>query len=189
MKIYKIIFLSLLFSVFFSKAQKASSDSAYVSFDCEIVQTKQKLNKKFFASTAPLHLRANNEEYSYSTLQLGKRNNKIFMYIQILANNVCIKKDKNVDIYFKSGEVITLKNEYPLNCEGFFAKQLKKKELEKLKINEITLIKVYTYEKNYEYYVSDIDNYNIDNQIDCLTAYKVKKTDEVKIKKQKNVKE
>lgn len=185
---YKIIFFCLLFSGLLSKAQKVSSDSAYVSFDCGIMQTKQKLNKKFFASTPPLHLRVNNEQYTYGTLQLGKRDNKIFMYLQILANNVCIKKDRNVDVYFKSGEIITLKNEYPLNCEGFFARQLKKKEVEKLRANEITLIKIYTYEKNYEYYVSDVDNFNLDSHIDCLLSYKVKKTDEVKIKKQ-NTKE
>ncbi|SDQ17020.1 hypothetical protein SAMN05421664_0859 [Chryseobacterium soldanellicola] len=180
----KIILFCLLFSVFL-KAQKLSSDSAFVSFDCGIVQNKQKLDREFFASTPPLQLRANNEELTYSTIQLGKRKNKIFLYLQIIAKNVCIKKDKNVDIYFKSGEIITLKNEYPLNCEGFFAKQLTKKELEKLRGNEITLIKVYTYKKNYEYYVSDTDNTNFDNQIDCLSAYGVKKTDQVKIKKQK----
>ncbi|MCS3532780.1 hypothetical protein [Chryseobacterium sp. JUb7] len=178
-----ISFCLAFFSVFFSKAQKPASDSVFVSFDCNIVQTKQKLNKKFFASTPALHLRANNDEFSYGTLQLGKRDNNLFVYIQILVDNVCIKKDKNVDIFFQSGEVITLQNEYPLNCEGFFARQLKRKEIEKLRGNEITMIKIYTYEKNYEYYLSDVDNYNLDNQIDCLSVYKVKKTDEVKIKK------
>ncbi|WP_415325644.1 hypothetical protein [Chryseobacterium sp. MMS23-Vi53] len=185
MKRFKIIFFFLIFFVFFLKAQKVSSDSTFVRFDCGIEQTKQKLDKKFFASTMPLHLKINNEKHTYGTLQLGKRKNKIFIYLQILADNVCIKKDKNVDVYFKSGEIITLQNDYPLNCEGFFARQLKKKELENLKGNEITMVKIYTYKKNYELYVTDFDNYNIDNQIDCLSAYQVKKSDEVKIKKEK----
>ena len=60
------------------------------------------------------------------------------------------KKEKNVDIQFKSGEVITLKNEYPINCESFFAKQLNKKEIEKLLQNEVTQIKMYTYKKYFE---------------------------------------
>ena len=140
-------------------AQNKEADSLeFAHFDCGITQTKQKLDKQFFASTAPIRLRVNNDEFTYTTFQFGKRKNKIYLYLKILEDNVCIKKDKNVDVYFKSGEVITLKNEYPLNCEAFFAKQLKKKELQKLKENEITLIKIYTYKKNYEMYVSEVQN-------------------------------
>ena len=165
-------------------AQNKEADSLeFAHFDCGITQTKQKLDKQFFASTAPIRLRVNNDEFTYTTFQFGKRKNKIYLYLKILEDNVCIKKDKNVDVYFKSGEVITLKNEYPLNCEAFFAKQLKKKELQKLKENEITLIKIYTYKKNYEMYVSEVQNQDIHHYIDCLSAYKVRKSDEVKLKK------
>ncbi|WP_435524209.1 hypothetical protein [Chryseobacterium indoltheticum] len=51
--------------------------------------------------------------------------------------------------------------------------------------NDIDLIKLYTYKKNYELYVSEVQNIDIDNQLDCLSVYKIKKTDEVKIKKKK----
>ena len=170
------------------KAQEPSiSDSlSFANFDCGIVQTKQKLNKKAFASTTPLHLRVNNSDYVYATLQLGKRKNKIFMYIQILDKNVCVKKDKVLDVFFKTGEVVTYKNGFALNCDGFFAKQLSKKEFQKLRVNDIDMIKLYTYDKNYELYVSEVQNIDIDNQLDCLSAYKIKKTEEVKIKKKKN---
>ncbi|WP_449399648.1 hypothetical protein [Chryseobacterium wanjuense] len=96
------------------------------------------------------------------------------MYLQIMADNVCIKKDRNMDIYFESGEIISLQNEYPLNCDGFFVRQLKKNELEKLKNNKITLIKIYTYNKDYEFYMSDVDNHTIENQMDCLSSYEIK---------------
>ena len=183
----KILFFSLLFLTVLINAQNIVSDSAeYAHFDCGITQTKQKLDKHFFASTPPIELRVNNEEFIYTTFQFGKRKNKIYLYLKILADNVCIKKDKNVDVYFKSGEVITLKNEYPLNCEAFFAKQMKKKELQKFNENEITSIKIYTYKKNYEMYVSEVQNQDIHHYIDCLSNYKVKKSDEVKIKKKKN---
>lgn len=33
--------------------------------------------------------------------------------------------------------------------------------------------------------MSDVDNHTIENQIDCLSSYEIKKSDEVKIKKQK----
>ena len=37
-------------------------------------------------------------------------------------------------------------------------------------------------------YVSTVQNANIQNSLNCLLTYKVKKTDEVKIKKQKKAK-
>jgi len=184
---YIFLILFFLFGISMMKAQEqAVSDSlSFASFDCGIVQTKQKLSKKSFASTTPLYLRVNNSNYVYATLQLGKRKNKIFMYIQILDKNVCVKKDKILDVYFKTGEVVTYKNGFALNCDGFFAKQLSKKEFQKLRLNDIDLIKLYTYEKNYELYVSEVQNIDLDNQLDCLSAYKIKKTDEVKIKNRK----
>lgn len=169
-----------------AQEQPISDSVSFASFDCGIVQTKQKLSKKAFASTTPLHLRVNNSNYAYATLQLGKRKNKIFMYIQVLDKNVCVKKDKILDIFFKTGEVTTYKNGFALNCDGFFAKQLTKKEFQKLRLYDIDMIKLYTYQKNYELYVSEVQNVDINNQLDCLSAYKIKKTEEVKIKKKKN---
>ncbi|WP_048511205.1 hypothetical protein [Chryseobacterium sp. FH2] len=184
MKLQKNIFFCLLFIAVFGYAQEKTADSAeFAHFDCGITQTKQKLDKYFFASTPPVELRVNNKELTYTTFQLGKRKNKLYLYLRILEDNVCIKKDKNVDVYFKSGEVITFKNEYPLNCDAFFAKQLKKKEIQKMRENEITLIKIYTYKKNYEMYVNEVQNQDIYHYIDCLSGYKIKKSDEVKVKK------
>jgi len=171
-------------------AQEKTKDSEELNhFDCRIIQTKQKLDKHFFASTPSVQLRVNNEEYTYTTFQLGKRKNKMYLYLRILKDNVCVRKDKNVDIYFKSGEIITLNNEYSLNCDSFFAKQLEKKELQKLKENEITLIKIYTYKKNYEMYVNEAQNQNIHHSIDCLLEYKIQKSSEVKIKRENKRKE
>ncbi|WP_267431568.1 MULTISPECIES: hypothetical protein [unclassified Chryseobacterium] len=186
--------LRLFFTIFFvgfsllMEAQEqmaGNTDENSANFDCGIVQTKQKLHNQYFASTPAISLRVDNVEYVYVNLQFGKRKDKIFMYIQIADKNVCIEKDKVLDIFFKSGEVVTFKNDFALNCEGYFAKQLSKKDYLKLKENEISSIKIYAYEKNYELYVSEAQNYDIDNQLNCLAAYKVKKTDEVKIKKHK----
>jgi hypothetical protein len=179
------IFFAGIFSV--KAQQQPDIDSlSFPSFDCGIVQNKQKLDKKSFASTPPQYLRVNNSDYVYATLQFGKRKNNVFMYLQILDKNVCVKKDKVLDIFFKTGEVITYENGFSLNCDGFFAKQLSKKELEKLRSNDIDRVKLYTYKQNYELYVSEVQNIDIDNQLDCLSAYKIKKTGEVKIKKDKN---
>lgn len=186
MKFHHFLFLNFLFWVSLFRAQSKPADSAaFVTFDCEITQTKQRLDKRFFASTPPIELRVNNEELVYVTLQFGKRKNKLYLYLRILEDNICIKKEKNVDIQFKSGEVITLKNEYPINCESFFAKQLRKKEIEKLLQNEVTQIKMYTYKKNFEIYVDTLHNAHIQQSLNCLLPYKIKKSDEVKVKKNK----
>ncbi|WP_326982437.1 hypothetical protein VUJ46_19995 [Chryseobacterium sp. MYb264] len=178
-------FLFLGFSMLEAQEQKSEENNENLAnFDCGIVQTKQKLDRQYFASTPSIVLRVNNSEYVYATLQFGKREDKIFMYIRIADTNVCIEKDKVLDLYFKSGEVISYKNDFALNCEGYFAKQLSKKDYMKLQENEISLVRIYAYGKNYELYVSEAQNYDIDNQLNCLAAYHVKKTDEVKIKKQ-----
>lgn len=186
MKLQKILFFSMLFWAIFINAQEKEADSTeFAHFDCGITQTKQKLDKRLFASTPPMQLRANNEDFIYTTFQFGKRKKRIFLYLEILKDNVCIKKEKNVDVYFKTGEIITLKNEYPLNCDSFFAAQLNKKELKKLYVNEITMIKIYTYKKNYEMYINDVQNHDIHLYIECLSEYKIKKDDEIKVKKRK----
>lgn len=186
MKYQQILLALLLFSALFLKGQQKITDSSeFAHFDCSITQTKQRLDKKFFASTPPIELRVSNEKYTYTTFQLGKRKNKIYLYLRILADNICLKKEKNVDVYFKNGEIITLKNEFPLNCDSFFARQLNKKELQKLKESDITLIKIYTFKKNYEMDVSEIQNQDIRHYIDCLSAYKIRKSDEVRLNKKK----
>ena len=42
-----------------------------------------------------------------------------------------------------------------------------------------------TYKKNFEMYVSTIQNANIQQSLNCLLTYKIKKSDEVKLKKKK----
>nr|WP_315026259.1 hypothetical protein [uncultured Chryseobacterium sp.] len=179
MKRQKTLFL--LFLSLWASAQEKKTDSIESAHSgCSITQTREKLDKRFFASTPPLELRVNNEKYTYVTLQFGKRKKKIYLYIRILEDNICIKKDKNVDLHFNSGEIVTLKNEYPVNCDSFFARQLKKRELQKLRDNEITSIKIYTYEKNFELYINETQNREIRQDINCLLRYKIKKTAEVR---------
>lgn len=185
---YFFFFILLVWGCFSLKAQQTAvqNDTVEVaSYDCYISQTKQKLRKKLFASTSPLYLRVNNSDYVFGTLQFGKRKGKIYMYLQILDKNVCIKRDKVLDVFFKNGEVVTYKNDFDLNCDGYFAKQMKKNEVQKLVENEILQMKIYTYNKNYELFVSEVQNIDIDTQLSCLQVYKVKKSDEVKVKKEK----
>lgn len=163
-------------------AQKQTADSTeYAHFDCAIMRTRQKPGAHSFASAPAIQLRVNNDEYVYTKFQLGKRKNKLYLYLKILADNVCIKKDENVDLHFRSGEIMTLANRYPLNCDALFVRQLKKKELRKIKENQIALIRIYTYKKNYEMYVSEIQNHEIHHSIDCLSEYKITKAEKTEL--------
>ncbi|WP_066437319.1 hypothetical protein [Chryseobacterium sp. CCH4-E10] len=179
-------FCILFFAVDFYAQDIALDSIEFAHFDCEITQTKQKLNRRFFASVPGIKFRINNEEQMYASFQFGKRKNKIFLYLKLLEDNICLKNDKNVDLHFKTGEIITLKNEYPINCQSLFVKQLTKKELKKLKENELTFLQIYTYKKNFEIYINEVQNQDIHHYIDCLSAYKIRKTNEMKPEKKKN---
>lgn len=171
-----IIFCGIFFFEHKLYAQNKPFDSAqFAHFDCGIIQTKQKLDHRFFASVSSIKLRIDNEEQMYASFQLGKRKNKIYLYLKLLGEDICINNDKNVDVYFKTGEVIVLKNEFPINCESLFARQLSKKELKKFKENEITQLQIYTYKKNYEIYLNEVHRQDILHYINCLSAYKIKK--------------
>ncbi|UCA61769.1 hypothetical protein KB553_09610 [Chryseobacterium rhizoplanae] len=154
------------------------SDSALTTaeFDCTITQTSEKLHKKYVASTPELRLRANNQEYVYAIFRLGKSDNRVFMYIKILDENVCIKKDQVLDIQYTNGETISYKNDFHVNCDGIFVRRLNIKEMKKLSENTVSVIKVYTFRKNYEFLLNGTQNYNISNQLHCLSAYKLKRS-------------
>ncbi|SMO72656.1 hypothetical protein SAMN06265171_105261 [Chryseobacterium rhizoplanae] len=167
--------LCIAFGEIFLHAQIiADSNSKAAQFDCKITQNKEKLQNKNFISTPDLRLRANNEELVYAVMQFGKRSHSIFMYIRIIDKNVCIKKDQILEIQYTNGETVSYKNDYSVNCDGIFVRKFDKKEVRKISENEMTVIKIYTYQKNYEFLVNGTLNYDISNQIHCLTAYKMK---------------
>ena len=116
-----------------------------------------------------------NAENLYVKAQIGKRTDKIFLYLNVLAPNVCIEKGRNVDVYFHSGEILRLKNDFQLNCEGIWVKQLSQKELQKFTEYPIQHIKIFSYHKDYELNISEEQDQNIKSQIECLKQLKVRK--------------
>lgn len=173
-KNYLTIFCIALGEVFLyaQTAEGAAIETA--QFECEIIQSKEKLQNKKFISSPDLKLRANNEELVYAMMKLGKRGHSIFIYIRIIDKNVCIKNDQVLEIQYVSGEKISYKNDYPVNCDGIFVRKLDKREVGKIIEKEIDTIRIYTYQKNYDFSVNSIINYNLSNQIHCLDAYKIK---------------
>ena len=110
---------------------------------CNILENQQKLHKKHFLSGSPLLLMVDNAENLYVKAQIGKRTDKIFLYLNVLAPNVCIEKGRNVDIYFHSGEIQHIKifsyhKDYELNISEEQDQNIKSQIacLERLKVRK-----------------------------------------------------
>jgi len=90
-----------------------------------------------------------------------------------LAPSTCLKKEKIVDVYFESGEMISLKNQYPLNCDGYFVRQLSRSELKKMRNDKITKILVYSFQKVYEFYLGEGGDKELKEHLKCLYYYRL----------------
>ncbi|HSD07161.1 hypothetical protein [Flavobacterium sp.] len=173
MKALKISLLIVLFSI--TNSIKAQKINPIDTLNCPISQNDLLLSGKLFASAAPILLRVYNEDNEYAVFQLGKRRNSIYLYFKIFTDNVCVKQEQPLELYFKNGDMYLLKNTYKVNCDGTAALELTRKDIKKLKANSINTIKFFTLKKDYEFSPSEEDNQNIKFYLHCLKLYKVKK--------------
>ena len=120
-------------------------------------------------------MRVFNEDYEYAVLQLAKRKSKIFLYFKIFTDNVCVKQQQPLELFFKNGDTYILKNSFAVNCDGTAALELTQKDIKKLNSNSINTIKFYTLKKDYEFKPSEIDNQNFKQYLNCLKIYKIRK--------------
>ena len=182
LKKYLLSFLGLMYfsSITFAQEEQkqdslqiiSKNPKETVTINCKIVQGHKKLKGRRFASAQPLYLRTNKDTLTYGVFQLGKRGKDLFLYVKILDESVCLKKEGNFDMFFASGEKITLKNQFPINCEGAFAHKLKAKEIDEIIFKDLTKVSVYTYHKNYEFLISPKQNDDITTLIQCLRRFK-----------------
>lgn len=172
MNIFKILFFSLLIISCSVQAQKIKPID---TLNCPITQNELLLAGKNFSSAPPILLRVFNENFEYSVLQLGKRGNKIYLYFKIFTDNVCVKQKQPLELYFKSGEMYVLKNSFSVNCDGTAIVQLRRRDLKKLRNNNINSIKFFTLKKDYEFSPKSKDNQSIKEYLHCLKLYKIKK--------------
>ncbi|PKB18722.1 hypothetical protein [Flavobacterium sp. 5] len=174
MNVLKIILLVGLFSI--TNSIKAQKINPIDTLNCPISQNDLLLSGKLFASAKPILLRVFNEEYEeYAVFQLGKRQSSIYLYFKIFTDNVCVKQNQPLELYFKNGDVYILKNTYKVNCDGTAVLELTRKDIKKLMTNSINTIKFYSLKKDYEFSPSEVDNQNIKFYLHCLKLYKIKK--------------
>lgn len=182
MKQLYFIFLCSWSTLVFSQNPQRDSIQNFVeqylipemSFDCEIIQGQTRLKGKSFASSTPIYLAANNNVITYGVLQMGKRKDKIYLYMRVLESSVCLRKKENMDVIFSSGETIRLKNQYPVNCEGIFTKELSSSELEKIRGKEVMTIRLYAYNKDYEFHLNSLQKEQLQKHIYCLKQYLIR---------------
>jgi hypothetical protein len=173
MNVLKILLFIALFSI--SNTIKAQKVNPIDTISCPITQNELLLSGKLFASATPILLRVFNEDNEYAVFQLGKRKSNIYLYFKIFTDNVCVRQEQPLEIYFKSGEMYILKNTYKVNCDGTAALELSRRDIKKLMGNTINTIKFYTLKKDYEFSPSQVDNQNIRLYLHCLKLYKIKK--------------
>lgn len=173
MSVLRVLFLIVLFAISNPvKAQKAISAG---NLNCPISQNDLLLSGKLFASAPPILLRVFNEQYEYAVMQLGKRKSSLFLYFKIFTDNVCVKQEQPLELYFKNGDMYILKNLFSVNCDGTAVVELTENDIKKLNENTINMIKFYTLKKDYEFSPSEADNQNLKKYLNCLKVYKIKK--------------
>ncbi|MBE8723889.1 hypothetical protein [Flavobacterium hungaricum] len=173
MNVLKILLLVGLFSI--SNAIKAQKVNQIDTLSCPITQNDLLLSGKLFASAKPILLRVYNEDYEYAVFQLGKRRGSIYLYFKIFSDNVCVKQEQPLELYFKDGEMYILKNTFKVNCDGTAALELTRRDIKKLMSHNINTIKFFTLKKDYEFSPTEVDNQNIKFYLHCLKLYKVRK--------------
>jgi hypothetical protein len=173
MNLLKILSVIILFLA--SPHAKAQKVPLLSEINCPVTQNELLLSGKPFASAPPILLRVFNEEYEYAVLQLGKRKSSLFLYFKIFTDNVCVKQEQPLELYFKNGDMYVLKNSFAVNCDGTAVLELTGSDIKKLNGNVINTIKFYTLKKDYEFSPSETDNQNIRKYLNCLKVYKIRK--------------
>lgn len=156
------------------QAQKKKKSHPLDGIKCPITQNTLLLDGKHFASVPPIFLRVYNESAEYATLQLGKRKRKVFLYFKIFTDNTCVKQEQPLELYFENGELLSLKNELKVNCDGNVVLELSRSEITKIRSHLINKIKLFTLNKDYEFSPTDADNKILSEFLICFKYYKVK---------------
>jgi hypothetical protein len=168
-----ILILLISFSIAI-QAQKKKKSHPLDDINCPITQNELLLDGKHFASVPPLFLRVYNESAEYATVQLGKRKGNVFLFFKIFTDNTCVKQDQPLELYFEDGEILSLKNQLKVNCDGNVVLELSVREITKIRSHMVNKIKLFTLNKDYEFSPTDADNKLLRDYLTCLKYYKVK---------------
>ena len=171
---HKILFLIALITFSGVFAQKKKKSHPLDGISCPIAQNELLLDGEHFASVPPIFLRVYNEVTDYAILQLGKRKGNVFLYFKIFTDNTCVKQEQPLELYFENGEILSLKNQLKVNCDGNVVLELSVKEIKIIRSHMINKIRLFTLKKDYEFSPTDADNKLLRDYLTCFKYYKVK---------------
>jgi len=157
--------------------KSVTTDTVMTVVTCQsrIVKSKLRINNRKFVDTEPLMLQIQNGNNEYGIVQTGKCQDKIFLYLKVMVNNVCLKNKEAIELYYDNGKIRVLQNEFPVNCEGNFVRILSKREVKAIRENKIRMIRLYTFRKDYFFALKDSEYAAIAQGLQCLRKYRFKR--------------
>jgi len=127
------------------------------------------LGKRPYIYSAPYYEMIFNSKRNYGVFQLGRGSGRRpFLYIKLFPFNTCIKNDEVVEFLLVNGSRYRLKNIYDANCDGVSISELKPKDVKTLTKEEISSVKVLTFEKDYEFRLSHEDAERMQAELRCI---------------------
>jgi len=141
-----------------------------------VMDPKEKtLDKKVFIYTQPYYLRSHNSDTDYMSLQLVRRKgNEVIIYVKLFVFNACIKKDDVLEFSFINDSRYDLKNTFDINCDGNIVLQLNEKDIKNITKVLAKNFRLYSFQKDYVFQLTDEEAMNFKKDIECLHWYKFK---------------
>jgi hypothetical protein len=178
----KITMLFLFMSCVFLLAQENKTDITKITkdtiltrvVDCNALFTLNNrktdyLHKRPYVYAEPYYERTYNSKRDYAAFQIGKRKGtKPFLYIRMFTFNTCIKQDEVLEFVLDSGFKYRMENIFEPNCDGFFVANIRNKDIEKLTQGNISSIKLFTFEKDYEFHFTKNEAERVQDELQCL---------------------
>jgi hypothetical protein len=154
-----------------------AADTVMTVATCQsrIIRNKLRIQNKKFVDTEPVMLQIQNGNNEYGIVQTGKCQDKIFLYVKVMVNNVCLKNKEAIELYYDNGKIKILQNQFPVNCEGNFVRILSKREIKAIRENKVTMIRLYTFRKDYFFALKDSDYTAIAQGLQCLRKYRFRR--------------
>lgn len=133
----------------------------------------QFLKNKPYAYIDAYAFRLYNTKDDYLTLQLGKnKGNNLFIYLKVFKHNICFNKKDVFEFNFTDGTYLRMDNEFNVNCEGVIISQFTRKDLKKILKRKIKSIRVYSFEKDFEFHFISKEAEQFNEDINCLLDYR-----------------
>jgi hypothetical protein len=181
----KIVLLFLLINGSFLFSQESKTESTDMTkitedtlitrvVDCNALFTLNNrkidyLRKKPYVYTEPYYERAYNSKKDYAVFQVGKRKGtRPFLYIRMFTFNTCIKQDEVLEFILENGYRYRIENIYDPNCDGFFVAGIRNKDIKVLTQGVISSVKLLTFEKDYEFHLSEEESERMKDELQCL---------------------